>query len=138
MEKLSILRFIRVLFATVSYFYVNFYQRNKNEKNFFNSVQLNTAYKLKWKTAAPQETGLDSSKIESFNNSLTSTEVTSCIIVKDGVIVSEYYKTGYNRESVFAMHSVSKSVTGAVVGIAITNGYFKLAITFCKKTSVLL
>ena len=81
---------------------------------------------FKWKTAAPQEAGLDSSKIESFNNSLTSTEVTSCIIVKDGVIVSEYYKTGYNRESVFAMHSVSKSVTGAVVGIAITNGYFKL------------
>ena len=79
-----------------------------------------------WKTATPQSLGLDAAKIESFNKALVPTEVTSCIIVKDGSIASEYYKDGYNKESAFPMHSVSKSVTGAIVGIAIEKGLFKL------------
>ena len=79
-----------------------------------------------WKTATPQSLGLDAAKIESFNKTLVPTEVTSCIIVKDGTIVSEYYKEGYGKESAFPMHSVSKSVTGAIVGIAIEKGLFNL------------
>ena len=52
--------------------------------------------------------------------------MTSCVIVKDGTIASEYYKAGCGADSVFSMQSVSKSVTSAIVGIAIQQGYFKL------------
>ena len=79
-----------------------------------------------WQSKGLTEAGLDAGKIDAFNKALISTEVTSCIIVKDGAIVSEYYKSGYDKESVFPMHSVSKSVTGTIVGIAIEQEYFKL------------
>ena len=73
-----------------------------------------------------KRSGLGCKKIEAFNKALLPTEVTSCIIVKDGAIVSEYYKSGYSKESLFPMHSVSKSVTGTIVGIAIKQEYFGL------------
>ena len=79
-----------------------------------------------WETELPQNLNLKKEKIDTFLNSLKNTEVTSCIIVKDGKIACEYYKTGYNQNSTFAMHSVSKSITSAVTGIAIQNGYFNL------------
>ena len=79
-----------------------------------------------WKSKELKEAGLDAKKIETFNKALLPTEVTSCIIVKDGAIVSEYYKSGYSKESLFPMHSVSKSVTGTIVGIAIKQEYFGL------------
>ena len=79
-----------------------------------------------WKSKELKEAGLDAKKIEAFNKALLPTEVTSCIIVKDGAIVSEYYKSGYSKESLFPMHSVSKSVTGTIVGIAIKQEYFGL------------
>lgn len=44
------------------------------------------------------------------------------VIVKDGVIVDEYYKEGYNNESVFTLQSTSKSITSAIFGIAIDIG----------------
>ena len=47
-----------------------------------------------WKSKELKEAGLDAKKIEAFNKALLPTEVTSCIIVKDGAIVSEYYKSG--------------------------------------------
>lgn len=81
---------------------------------------------FEWKTSEPSAAGLNTQKIQKFVSSLKNTEVTSCIIVKDGVIASEYYKTGYDSKSVFHMHSVSKSITSAVCGIAIQKGYFNL------------
>ena len=81
---------------------------------------------FEWKSASPKTLGLDGKKIEAFLAELPDTLVTSCLIVKDGAIASEYYKAGFGKESVFSMQSVSKSVTSAIVGIAIEQGYFKL------------
>ncbi len=52
-------------------------------------------------------------------------DVYSCVIIRDGKIVDEYFKKGYSRESVFSLQSCSKSITGALVGIAIEQGYIK-------------
>ena len=81
---------------------------------------------FEWKSASPKSLGLDQKKIGAFLAELPDTLVTSCVIVKDGTIASEYYKAGCGADSVFSMQSVSKSVTSAVVGIAIQQGYFKL------------
>ena len=44
------------------------------------------------------------------------------VVVKDDRIVDEYYKDGYDETSVFRLYSCSKSVTSALMGIAIDKG----------------
>lgn len=45
------------------------------------------------------------------------------VTVKDGVIIDEYYGDGYDENSLFELYSASKSFTGALIGIAIDEGY---------------
>lgn len=40
-------------------------------------------------------------------------------------MVDEYYKEGYDENSVFTLQSTSKSVTSALIGIAIDKGYIE-------------
>ncbi len=91
---------------------------------FFVSFGAKTSFE--WESDAPENLGLKESSIKTFASSLKNTEVTSCIIVRGGKIAFEYYKTGYSKDSSFPMHSVSKSITSAVTGIAISQGYFSL------------
>ena len=79
-----------------------------------------------WYIASPQDVGLGEQKITAFRTALLPTEVTSCIIVRYGKIALEYYKSGYNETTVFPMNSASKSITSAIVGIAIEQGCFAL------------
>lgn len=65
---------------------------------------------------------LDSSILPAFHAALESTQVLSSVIIKDGNIVDEYYKDGYSETSQFSIRSCSKSVTGALIGIAIDQG----------------
>jgi len=44
------------------------------------------------------------------------------VTVKDGYLIDEYYKEGYDENSVVRLHSCSKSFTGALMGIAIDQG----------------
>lgn len=47
------------------------------------------------------------------------------VIVRNENIVDEYYKEGYDQNSIFDLHSVSKSITSALMGIAIDQGYIE-------------
>lgn len=75
----------------------------------------------KWKYSTPEEHKANSTSINKVLNSL-SKDVHSCVVIRDGVIISEFFNTGYNNKSVFSLQSVSKSITGALVGIAIDQG----------------
>lgn len=66
---------------------------------------------------------MDSSVLEAMHTALPGTHVHAVIIVKDGVIIDEYYEDGYDENSIFEMHSGSKSYTSALIGIAIKQGY---------------
>jgi len=46
----------------------------------------------------------------------------SSVIVRNGYIVDEYYKDEYDENSVFVLNSASKSVTSALIGIAVDMG----------------
>jgi CubicO group peptidase (beta-lactamase class C family) len=54
---------------------------------------------------------------------LRSTNTTSFIVIKDDAILYERYFNGYRRDSIVTSFSVAKSVTSALVGIAIDEGF---------------
>ena len=62
-----------------------------------------------------------------FDDFLRSTNTTSFIVIRDGAVVFERYFNGYKRDSIVTSFSIAKSVTSALVGIAIDDGYIRSA-----------
>jgi CubicO group peptidase (beta-lactamase class C family) len=54
---------------------------------------------------------------------LKSTQTTSFIVIKDDAIRYEGYFNGYHRDSIVTSFSMAKSVTSALIGIAIDEGH---------------
>lgn len=76
-----------------------------------------------WKKSTPEQHKVKSEPINKIFETLGKTsEVHSCVIIRDGEIISEFFNEGYNNKSVFSLQSVSKSITSALVGIAIEQG----------------
>lgn len=75
-----------------------------------------------WKTASPESQNVNSnllnileSKIESGNYG----KINSLLIIKNGFLIYEKYFNGFSKEQLHPMYSVTKSVTSALIGIAI-------------------
>lgn len=64
-------------------------------------------------------------KQANFEELLKSTQTTSFIVIKDGAVLYEGYFNGYNRDSIVTSFSTAKSVTSALIGIAIDEGRIK-------------
>ena len=75
-----------------------------------------------WKFDEPENHGVDSKILENFHSALENIEIRSSVIVKDGYIIDEYYKDGYDENSVFGLASCTKSFSGALIGIAVDKG----------------
>jgi len=78
-----------------------------------------------WRTASLSDTGIDQEIIERLVVGILSREfenIHSVLLVKDGDLVLEEYFYGYQREQLHELHSVSKSVTSVLVGIAVDKG----------------
>jgi len=87
------------------------------------SVSVSDAYlKGEWQTDLPENHGMDIKTLNNFYESIKEKPVNAVLIIKDGYIISQYFKDNYNEDSVFNMHSCTKSVTSALVGIAIDRG----------------
>lgn len=76
-----------------------------------------------WKLGAPGDHNMDPAVLEQMHTALQSAPVYGVVTVKDGVIIDEYYRDGYDETSAFPMHSASKSFTGTLIGIAMEEGY---------------
>ena len=74
-----------------------------------------------WKKSSPASSGVSEAKLQRVLDAIKDTEITSNIIVKDGSIISEYFKEGYSNTSLFSVQSCSKSITSAIIGCAIEN-----------------
>ena len=75
-----------------------------------------------WETSSLTMEGLDSSKIIDMIYGIVSKRykgIHSVLLIKNGKLVLEEYFYGYNRDRLHALHSVSKSITSMLVGIAI-------------------
>ncbi|HEX2946496.1 MAG TPA: serine hydrolase [Clostridia bacterium] len=78
----------------------------------------------KWESSTLQKQGFDTSII---NNMLAKVkkegQINSLLIVRNGYKVLEYYKPGCSKKTAFNWYSCTKSITSAIVGIAIDKGY---------------
>ena len=78
-----------------------------------------------WTKDSPENQGLDSSALPEIHSTFDSFELLTSVIIKNGYIVDEYYKDGYDETSEFILNSASKSVTSALIGIAIDKGFIE-------------
>ena len=78
-----------------------------------------------WQHDTLENHNMNTSQINSVHNTIDQYPINAEVIVKDGVIVDEYYKDGYDQNSIFTLQSTSKSITSALVGIAIDKGYIE-------------
>ena len=78
---------------------------------------------FEWKFGAPEAHGMNTEKLEALHTEVQKNDdLLSIVVVKDGVIIDEYYKKGSDETTLFPLHSCSKSFTSALVGIAIDEG----------------
>jgi len=75
-----------------------------------------------WETSSLSKEGVDSGKIEELMRSIvngTFPNVYSVLLVRNGKLVLEKYFYGYDRDAKHQMHSVTKSITSILVGMAV-------------------
>ena len=76
-----------------------------------------------WQKDTPENQGVDSNALEAVHATFDTFPLLTSVIVRNGYIIDEYYKDGYDETSSFVLNSSSKSVTSAIIGIAIDKGY---------------
>jgi len=78
-----------------------------------------------WRSSTPEKQGMDSAKLliadEFIQNRLP--DAFSLLVVKNGYLVFEKYYSWGSPEKYAVVHSVTKSVTSALIGIALDKGY---------------
>ena len=78
-----------------------------------------------WDTAAAEAQGLDSGKLSTVLTLIEAGrfgEIHSLLIARNDSLVIEEYFRGYDRSRLHQVYSVTKSVTSALIGIALEKG----------------
>jgi CubicO group peptidase (beta-lactamase class C family) len=77
-----------------------------------------------WRSTTPEEEGMDSAKLADMVEHIQQEklDLDSLLIVRNGYLVTELYVYPYSAKQVHFVASVTKSVMGALVGIAIQQG----------------
>ena len=81
-----------------------------------------------WKTSAPAEQGMDAATLAKMDAHARADlpHIRSILIARHGYLVFEKYYNGGKSDELQNIQSMTKSVTSALVGIAIKEGYLKL------------
>lgn len=82
-----------------------------------------------WLTASLSEHGIDEEGIHKMVQRIHSghyTGIDSVLLVRNGDLVLEEYFGEHDRDSLHSMRSASKSITSALIGIAIEQGFIKV------------
>lgn len=91
-------------------------------------VKLTEIYPTKgWTASTPEEEGLDSTVIKKIYQYIVKNKINahSMLIIRHGKIVSEAYFYPYQKDDMINIHSCTKSIISALIGIAIEEGYIK-------------
>lgn len=77
-----------------------------------------------WKLGSPQDAGLSAEELALLESRLSSETplLSAFLIVRDGKLVYERYAGGYEADAPLHVWSVSKSLTGMAVGLALEEG----------------
>ena len=83
------------------------------------------AQSFEWQHSSLQDENINQDDIKNLFNKVDNTDIYSVAIIRNDKIADEYFANGYSNTSVFDLHSVSKSITSTLVGIAIDKGYIE-------------
>jgi len=76
-----------------------------------------------WQLATPEEQGMNSTFLNQMGDYTSTWPVDGMLVIRNGYIVYESYPNPeYNETTTHAFHSVVKSITSILVGIAIDDG----------------
>ena len=77
-----------------------------------------------WRTAEPRDHGVDPAGLATVEEHVAKAypQVRSILIVRHGYLVYEHYRQGLDQADGHDVRSITKSVTGALVGIALAEG----------------
>ncbi len=81
-----------------------------------------------WKSCAPEDVGMDSEKLKQLNEEISillkiHADIHSVLVIKNGYIIAEqYYSEEFTAESIHRINSCTKSITSALIGIALNKG----------------
>lgn len=77
-----------------------------------------------WRSAQPEDHGIDPAQLAMIEDQLPKEyrHVRSVLVVRDGYLVYEQYREGLDRTSGHDVRSITKSVVGALIGIALAEG----------------
>ncbi len=83
-----------------------------------------------WRTCHPDEVGMDAELLMQINDEILilqrlHVDVHSVLIIKDGYIVAEQYYSDYTYDSLHPINSCTKSISSALIGIALEEGYIE-------------
>ena len=76
-----------------------------------------------WQHDTLENHNIDRNVIDSVHQTIDQYPINAEVIVRNGIIVDEYYKDDYDQTSSFTLQSTSKSITSAIFGIAMEQGY---------------
>ncbi len=78
-----------------------------------------------WTSITPELVHMDSDVLDDMINDVENHNynVYSIIVIRDGFIVTGWYAGNYNKNTLFRLYSASKSITSALIGIAIDKGF---------------
>ncbi|MFQ5978368.1 MAG: serine hydrolase domain-containing protein [Candidatus Heimdallarchaeota archaeon] len=96
-----------------------------SESNSDSPISNNESGTVYWKTSTPEEQGMSSEKLGEVRNYIENWDLDfhSVLVVCNGYIVLEEYFDYYRQDTLREIYSCTKSVTSALVGIAIHEGY---------------
>lgn len=80
-----------------------------------------------WKTATPEAQGMDSTLLANTMESFRNRNVHSMVIIRNGYLVAEAYNENTHADIPQDVRSVTKSITSALIGIAISEQKLKSA-----------
>jgi CubicO group peptidase (beta-lactamase class C family) len=80
-----------------------------------------------WKTSTPEAQGMDSEIINEMFNHVDKQkyDIHSVLIIRNGHLVTEGYFYPYKKEYRHIINSATKSITSALVGLALEDGFIK-------------
>jgi CubicO group peptidase (beta-lactamase class C family) len=80
-----------------------------------------------WRTAPPKAEGMDPSILATIPGNVSSLypQVRSVLVVRHGYLVYEHYWHGFDAADGQELHSITKSIISALVGIALAEGHLQ-------------
>lgn len=138
---ISIIIVILIIFIFGAIYIKSNYKKQKDgEKDIIQNVEKEEAnienekdedvdeeiQKFEWKHDTAENHNMNNEKLENFYKEIGNhTDIYGALVIKDDNIIREYYKEGYNQDSIFTLQSCSKSVTSSLIGISIDKGYIR-------------